>query len=138
MSAQSWLEEFYPESAADAARRGTGAAIEHSLRKWRGATGENLAKHGLERGYHDDDPGLTILNSASGAEVIAFGTATCALCQLYFESDCSGCPLIDADGEPCYAWERGYDVFAEGGGPEVMIDELETALAKWRKENGQS
>ena len=35
MSAQSWLEEFYPERAADAARRGTGAAIEHSLRKWR-------------------------------------------------------------------------------------------------------
>lgn len=135
MSAQSWLEEFYPERAADAARRGTGAAIEHSLRKWRGATGENLAKHGLMRGREDNTKdGHISLNSESGAEVIVFGITTCALCKLYFALGCDGCPLVDADGKRCFEWERGYDVFAKGGGPEVMISELETALAKWRKE----
>lgn len=45
MSLQTWKDEFYPVPASEPIG-GHKAQIEHSLRKWRGATKENTEKHG--------------------------------------------------------------------------------------------
>ena len=94
MSLQTWEEEFYPESAEEAAERGEAAAVEHSLRKWEGLKEENRAQHGLEAYSR------SIVESAEPAKYLEIDEGTCALCQM--RVGCSPCPLYKArDGSAC-------------------------------------
>lgn len=137
MSIETWKEEFYPVTAAKAAVKATdGELIEHCLIKWRGATDENLAKHELRRDCEDGGTEYIDLVDDCGDFVFAFGTSTCALCKRYFAKGCLGCPLVDYLGQRCYMAEHGYGVFADGGPPDLMIQELEGALLKWQTFNG--
>ena len=95
MSLQTWEEEFYPESAEEAAERGEAAAVEHSLRKWEGLRYENLNRHqmwassALAREF----------NTGRGLELSG---ETCALCELCLRAgageSCRICPLFKARG----------------------------------------
>lgn len=127
MSLRTWKKEFYPESAKKAAKRGVGAAIEHSLRKWQGATEENAERHGVS--IRGGAPGI-----AGKYGKLIFDCTTCALCSLFYEDGCKGCPLVHEDGSRCYSMDRGFSNFADMDlGPDLMIHELEEALEKWRK-----
>lgn len=135
MSIETWKEEFYPVTAEAVNAGGSasvGELIEHSLRKWRGATYTNLERHGLER--HPDD-NITLLENDE--EVFCFDIHSCSLCQRFnMGKRCVGCPLVDEFGNSCCEYKRGYYVFAEAGkGPDLMIHELEEALEEWREEN---
>lgn len=44
-----WLNKFYPESAAKAAKRSWFEALEHSIRKWSGLYPTTLKSHGIEK-----------------------------------------------------------------------------------------
>ena len=46
MSLKTWKKEFYPISASRV-RKDAIAAIEHSLRKWRGLTKDQMKRHGV-------------------------------------------------------------------------------------------
>lgn len=132
MSLTTWKKEFYPESADKAARRGVGEAIEHSLRKWRGATQENAERHGVS--VCRNLPGIRGKYSS-----LVFDLSTCALCSLFYDVGCKGCPLVTKrSGKRCYSPGRGFSNFADMDlGPDLMIHELEEALEKWREENEQ-
>lgn len=131
MSLTTWKKEFYPETAKKAAKRGVEAAIEHSLRKWRGATDENVKKHDVGV----DGYSASIRGSRS---MFTFDYSTCALCSLFYDDDCTGCPLVGKDGRRCYSRGRGYHTFADiDQGPNLMIQELEAALEKWRERKCQ-
>lgn len=89
MSEQSWIEEFYPLSATEAANLAETEdddliAVDHSLQKWKGLRDESLSKHGL------DKPPVTVFAD------------TCSLCVRFMDEDaeeddkCSSCPLYQA------------------------------------------
>lgn len=118
MSLETWKAEFYP---IDASKVPVEDAVQHSLRKWRGLTKENLAKHGVKScGYRiaDDTYGLWI-NSTS-----------CSLCTHYVNNStgCRGCPLVTVIGGRC---DKGIDApygkFFEQMNPLPMIEALERA-----------
>lgn len=129
MSLATWKEEFYPIAAHKVAAED---ALAHSLRKWRGLTPENLARHGVshDSGYlFDTDEHLWINDT------------TCALCYLHlapFEHhDCSArCPLaILRDGQACDQPRElpdlsPYSTFTEHGDPAPMIALIEAAIAR--------
>lgn len=107
MSEQTWLEEFYPIPALEAAKQGERVALEHSIQKWKGATGENLAKHGLQ-----DTPRVALVGYDDG----------CALCVLHNyigrNDACRGCCA-----KGCHAYLTEWHC----GDPLLMIEHLETA-----------
>ena len=119
MSLQTWEEEFYPEPAEAAAKRGEAVAVEHSLRKWEGLKEENLARHGLLESSHS-------ISEAKTDQHLEISSVTCALCLMTGVS-CRPCPLYKARGgsacdrrrfdevkAPWYAWTDDRD-------PEPMI-----------------
>lgn len=78
-------------------------AVAHSLRKWRGLTGHNLAEHGLLISRRMD-----IMDQES-RHVFPVSSASCALCHHYYrpngvehEDRCKQCPLAKARNDtPC-------------------------------------
>lgn len=91
MSLATWKAIFYPEEASAAAERGELAAVEHSIRKWEGATPENLKAHGLAV----DE---TVLQDDEGFE-FNFDSDSCALCvfdQGRNGADCVECAFCAA------------------------------------------
>lgn len=86
MSIESWIEEYYPILAVDTIKA---QALDHSIRKWTGATNANLFKHGLK------------------AAPISFTATTCALCvhhnkdKDWINHPCESCPIVEATGGPC-------------------------------------
>lgn len=136
MSIETWKEEFYPVTAEAVNAGGSasvGELIEHSLRKWRGATYTNLERHGLGRGASELDCDVIY---EFGGKTFSFDSHSCALCERFIDAGCSGCPLVDENGRNCNEYGRGYFNFAENGrGPDLMIHELEEALEEWREEN---
>jgi hypothetical protein len=72
MSAQSWLDEFYPVPARGCPKED---ALAHSVLKWRGLLKGNLERHRL--------------NSAP----IDIGAESCALCAHFDATFCEKCPL---------------------------------------------
>lgn len=127
MSLETWKEEFYPTSAAQpmTARE----AIEHSLRKWRGLTDANLAKHQVTKKHR------WIIDYFGGS--LEIDNETCALCynfQIIDDKtglqDCKACPLYVARSTRC---DRGftpspYAAFVMYGDPCPMIKLLEEVL----------
>jgi hypothetical protein len=107
MSKESWLEEFYPETAAACAARTKDPkeVVAHSLRKWRGTTPENLAYHGLESSGGDPFDRMT------GTYAMVFNGANCSLCAAYAggggaslsteDHACSRCPIYQTKDRTC-------------------------------------
>lgn len=136
MSMKTWKKEYYPITAAQAARRGTLAACLHSLQKWEGLRGKNLKRHGLIR------EGQWI-RSTEDHDVLEIDNHSCALCELVFKhaqegTGCSTCPLYIVRQVPCgsrLTRERTspYFLFTDYGYPRPMIRWLEKAVA-WAKE----
>ena len=87
MSKKSWEKEFYPVEADS--KEAMARPIAYSLKKWRGLTPENLARHNLT-----ESP-------------IEISGDTCALCQTFDKggsTQCRRCPLYRArGGVPCDA-----------------------------------
>src|SRR5690242_1497082 len=118
MSLQTWLEEFMPEPADEAAEKSDLVAAEHSLRKWRGLTQDNAAKHGLVRNMHQLNAG------ASDVDIFTIDSSTCALCKysqlrhwdagspdwpeehkermIGEEEYCQFCPIFHKTGDSCH------------------------------------
>ena len=131
------MEEYYPISAIEAARRGPLAACEHSLRKWRGALPEALAKHELFRGDEGCDEHMIAEDLEKTENAFYFSDESCALCQLD-HTNCATCPITRATGKACIedgedGGESEYEIFACGGSPEPMIALLERTLIHIKK-----
>ena len=129
MSIKTWLTEFYPIDAWEAVKRGDDP-VAHSLRKWRGLTDDNLAKHNLTHGLFG-----SLTDPATGHTVFSVDDTTCALCAAHLDQDtgrCSGCPLYALrDSLPCDASsDDGLSPYARytiAGDPGPMIALLEQA-----------
>jgi len=127
MSLETWKAEFYPIPAHEVPVED---AVQHSLRKWRGLTKENLEKHGLVRRKN------VIIESG----VWRFGVESdsCSLCKHYLSpfSNCHHCPLANVLGGRCDE-DQGdldevdspYHEFTRNGNPLPMIEALERAAA---------
>lgn len=120
MSYETWRKEFYPITAAQAAKKGKIAAIEHSLQKWKGLTKANLKKHSTSPSHEDWH--LFICSSS------------CALCKKYLnwrlDEICIDCPLFHALGKiECDYGDGPFWQFDELNNPKPMI----TALTKTLK-----
>ena len=139
MSLETWKKEFYPvEADSPEAQASARAAIEHSLRKWRGLRPEALLKHEvrLEGPYNKE-----VVDDCADAEDESqfISSRSCALCIRFDDADgnCDGCPIVKVSGMACdlkdedergpdaSAWEM-YIYYAD---PEPMIAQLEKALA---------
>lgn len=123
MSIETWKAEFYPVEADKVPEE---LAVEHSLRKWRGLTKENLARHELTV-----DEG-TLFDSDDEFEVDA---DSCSLCSVHLESTCGTCPLCEHLGKPCYGDDESYKsspfgIFMGKNDPLPMIAALEAVAAK--------
>lgn len=139
MSLESWKKEFYPIPACLIAvdTDNPVTLIEHSLRKWRGALPENLARHELEYHHH----GLTEIKEASESPVpsgpFGFISNSCSLCAKYYKSprfsapfSCATCPIAIVDGVSCEG--RSLDPDSPGGG--VAHDHEKDTYAKSRND----
>lgn len=126
MSLQTWKEEFYPTEADSPEAQAS--PIEHSLRKWKGLTKENLDKHGLKKAVntnyvHDSNVGININGDS------------CSLCvnctkkkDIDWEFlDCQSCPITKYnDGVDCIAQ---YDHWFDEADPNPMIALLDHTLS---------
>jgi len=146
MSLETWKEEFYPVPADDKrAKRSHTAAVNHSLKKWRGLTKENLEKHGLIKVSLSDS-----IAPINGGGCITISGATCALCCMEDERTCLNnstsekfcrqCPLFRTLGRQCDQ-DNLLDVSEEPGpyikfiikdDPQPMIEALEKTKKKLR------
>jgi len=134
MSGKTWLAEFYPEIAREAAKRGIVAAGEHCLQKWLGFTPKALKKHQL----HFDR--FSILDHED-KEVIHAGPYHCAYCQLSEDISvgCEECPLANV-ASYCFAQSSPYQEFIDTYDPSRLIAALREALvwAQTREEEANS
>jgi hypothetical protein len=95
MTLQTWKDEYYDIEASEAIDNPLTAA-QHSLKKWRGLTLENLQKHGLEK----EGGSRSIWNGWGGR--LNIDGYTCALCI-----------LVDDNCRKCGLWELGYGCKAD-------------------------
>lgn len=138
MSLQTWKAEFYPTYAKAVSGDD---AIAHSLRKWRGLTPENVAKHELH--YSSVN---AVLVEHEGLGRFDIGGDTCALCYWHHADDpdededgeevwCAKCPLAIVRGGKACDQERDDEAFSpwheftRKGDPKPMIFWLEKAEA---------
>jgi hypothetical protein len=114
MSLDTWKAEFYPIPAGKVPVED---AVQHSLRKWRGLTKENLEKHGVAR------KGRCIVDEFGRSEL---DSTSCALCihHYSFYDRCFNCPIVVATGDTCGS---DYANFLIDGNPLPMIEALEKA-----------
>jgi len=129
MSGKTWLAEFYPETAREAAERGIVAAGKHCLQKWLGFTPEALKKHHL----HFDKFCVGALVNYRGEEITHAGPGYCAYCQALeiwqkgWQKGCKKCPLAHiASG--CYNENSPYREFINTRDPSRLIAALRKAL----------
>lgn len=98
MSLQTWKDEFYQESAKNAAKRGPEAALDHSVVKWDGLKPENTEKHAVVVA------GIGIEDKDEGQITFYVEGSTCALC-VYNDAvnkGCAECVLAKSrDGVAC-------------------------------------
>lgn len=128
MSLESWSAEFYPTSARECANsKGMIATIQHSLRKWRGFSKENLEKHDLS--WWD-----TGLYRSAGA---------CSLCEKYginFCDNCASCPVTRCGEKSCIDNSLALSPYKRSKNledPAPMINTLEKTLEWARKRHGK-
>ena len=146
MSIETWKEEFYTVPADDRrAKRSHTAAVNHSLKKWRGLTKENLEKHGLIKKSM-----TSVIIPINGGGYISTAGTTCALCCMEDdrtclnnstnEKFCRRCPLFRTLGKQCNQ-ENFFDIseepspyseFLSKDDPLPMIKALEKTKKKLR------
>ncbi len=133
MSLNSWMEEFYPESAdmfSSSKDKPTiqdiNLALIHTERKWAGLTTNHLLRHNLAYNgcviYETERPGALRIDSAS-----------CALCVLFVEKrKCGSCPLV-IGGNKCT--NRGsekrcsdYAAFTSNRNPMPMLNRIQRVM----------
>ena len=133
MTMQTWIDEFYPITAEEAARGSAKDATVHSIRKWEGLRHSALAKHGctlIENTLTDVDNRRLVIASNS-----------CALCVKFYSTKtyCLRCPLaIVRDGTSCDRRMLGeriapytyFELTESPNGPERMIAWLGKALSE--------
>lgn len=142
MSLQTWMDEFYPTPAQKFPTELE--AVEHSLRKWKGLTKENLKKHCV------DQHRFSIIDASDVK--LDIDCTTCALCQYHVESpeyiaDCNKCILkkvnvSEFNGQQ-YSCDSTmpekhtgiYQEFMSYGNPQPMIELLEKAKAYLCQQN---
>jgi len=113
-----WLKEYYPETAEEAAKishsnnDGGLYAAKHSLKKWEGASKEELDKHDM---YAD---GTELYNNARNFAIIDFWSGNCSLCQYTVLGDCFYCPGTTANGRNCHA---AYESMFDTDSPRKML-----------------
>ena len=100
MSLESWIEEFYPIEANYLTETDL-IAINHCIKKWKGALPENLEKHRVKYKGH------TIFNKENDiSNYLEFYGSSCALCYKY-AGDCIDqtigptCPIVRMLGKTC-------------------------------------
>ena len=123
MSKKSWLKEFYP---VEACKVSESEALKHSIRKWKGARKEALAKHNCFISEY-----RTI--STKCGVVLRFDADSCALCSFYIDCGCIECPLYKVGCKYCDEDKGTYTHFIETGDPEPMIELLEKCERKTAK-----
>lgn len=119
MSLQTWKDEFYPVPASEPMGEHK-AQIEHSLRKWRGATKENTEKHGV---FYEDH---TIFDETDSTGKFMFGSESCSLC---LNNECHECPIVLSGRFGCNYSYSEYRM--SGCDPTPMIAVLENLLEKY-------
>jgi regulator of replication initiation timing len=125
MSLKTWKAEFYNEEAEDATDTPLMAA-QHSLKKWRGLTQENLENHGGEKEYH-------YLRIHFRDDSFSVDTESCALCHLYYGEDkeeeeyCLFCPMYKI-GDCCEFPSSSYKDWYHEDDPTGMIISLEKVV----------
>lgn len=122
MSLATWKKEFYSKSADKTTEA---ESLEHSIKKWEGATPTNLKKHNVFR------KDVTIMDRNND---LNFTDETCALCYHYLDHNedipCQKCPLYKSVGVDCGDDESPYDKIREQCFP---VSKMINALKKARK-----
>lgn len=130
MSLKSWKKEFYPKPANETSKM---EALEHSLRKWTGATPANCKKHRVR--YEDH----FITDDESG-DYLSFCHESCSLCFHYYKkslnnSPCNFCPLFlsrnNTECDNSTSSEDQSPYLASEENPTPMIKALRKAI-KWQ------
>lgn len=123
MSIQTWKYKYYSELDPVNPPKGR-AAIEHSLKKWRGLRPEVLQEHELCQDSADHR--YIFEEFESDPDGMWIDCSSCALC-LEFHSDCERCPIEGACEEP----DAEFVLWMDSGDPEPMIQRLEEALKRY-------
>lgn len=105
MSIDTWIAEFYPVSAVEAAKGNDMELTEHALRKWTGLTKENLDRHGINTPKSGDITEMVGVNDIT--KTFSVAGSNCAMCIKHsthgYESmiKCAQCPIVKATGVKC-------------------------------------
>lgn len=102
MSIKTWCDEFMDVDVEDVAQ-GAIPALEHSVKKWKGLTQEQLDKHGVRITKCEDSGSIWL------GDHICLGCSSCALCHQFLDEDgdedgyggCARCPITQVRGAPC-------------------------------------
>lgn len=142
MTVETWMVEFF-DVDVDGIEKNKVAALEHSIKKWKGLTRENLNKHCVSIVNFEDRPELA---DGKTTQRFVINSRSCALCQLFMldggdaEANCTQCPLAQyRGGYPCDVCgptqidgkeicPNPWKAFKERN-PQPMIDQLEQTLA---------
>lgn len=116
-----WVKEFYPIEARDV-KGGNKELLEHSLKKWKGATKENTEAYNCIYGeYCIEARGIKPNMSRL---VFGFEHNTCALCQVhkhttlgYTEYDCNKCIITLSGNPPCSVRGSAYSKSGDDPSP---------------------
>lgn len=128
MGVMTWKKEFY--SAIKGVKKGI-PAIEHSIKKWKGLSKENLAKHGLTLSpMHYFICKLDEANSWDADEKLSVGCDNCALCRTSKYADgsfmkCAVCPIQIHNGISCHS---AFTKWMTTGNVKPMLKLLEKTL----------
>lgn len=147
MSTETWKAEFYP---VDASTKMTNLeAVRHSLKKWRGLTPENLARHDVNINARPDG-GLAVgrLLQGEGSDGLAINSVSCALCHKHSDEFhyCRTCPITRAVGSRCdrvrfeegsTEWTSPWHKFDRQADPMPMITLLKKAEARLLKDQAR-
>jgi hypothetical protein len=138
MSLQTWKREFY-STIRPFRNRGPDwlAAIDHSIKKWEGATKANTKKHGVTYS------GVAVRYEKAGSKFV-FSGGNCALCVKVEstpgvntpDDQCEICPVVIVTGESCvtaYGRSGGRSLYREGSSPAPMLRLLRTVRRRWVK-----
>lgn len=143
MSVKSWLKEFYPVECTDESIKTNLQAVQHSLKKWRGLTDENLSRHRVNVNETNHFRSGRLLSGRSNGS-LRINDQSCALCHKHSgENDCKACPINRVTGKRCDqksydrvndVWKSPWHEFQDNLNPEPMIAVLERTEAHLIKE----
>lgn len=129
-----WIKEFYPIEACYV-KGGNKELLEHSLKKWKGATEENTEAYNCAYTDYDIIAKCSISNMANLDRLaFGFGYTTCALCLTHkhksqFDGDwydCNKCIIVLSGNPSCVTRGSAYD--KSKNDPAPMIALLEKLL----------